>query len=151
MERFEEFLQAKGGRITQQQRFIVEQVFQQRTHFDADELYDAMRQGSDSAQAKSLGKATVYRVLSKLVEAGILVKMDLEGRAVYEQDYGYPSHDHMHCQKCSRLVEFRSEQINQICEAMAKEHGFRVSSHQLIVTGICRECSTTPAKKRPLV
>lgn len=149
LERFEEFLQRRGGRITQQQKFIVEQTFAQTSHFDADELFERIRQHE---QAKQLGRATVYRVLSKLVEAGMLVKMDLEGRAVYERDYGYPNHDHLHCQKCGRLVEFRSDEIDRICRNVAREHGFRVNGHQLIVSGVCGPCTTAARKTgQPLV
>src|SRR6185369_12579688 len=35
-QRFEEFLQSRGKRITQQRRAIVEEVFRQHSHFDAE-------------------------------------------------------------------------------------------------------------------
>jgi Fur family ferric uptake transcriptional regulator len=36
--RFEEFLQARGKRVTQQRRLIVEKVSERHEHFDADQL-----------------------------------------------------------------------------------------------------------------
>jgi len=39
-ERFEEFLQSRGKRITQQRRVLVEHIFRRHEHFDADELTD---------------------------------------------------------------------------------------------------------------
>ena len=38
LERFAEFLQTRGKRVTRQRRLIVEQVFSHHDHFDADEL-----------------------------------------------------------------------------------------------------------------
>ncbi len=38
LERFEEFLQRRGKRVTQQRRMVVEEVFRRHDHFDADDL-----------------------------------------------------------------------------------------------------------------
>ena len=37
-ERFEEFLQSRGKRTTQQRRVIVDEVFKRHDHFDAEDL-----------------------------------------------------------------------------------------------------------------
>ena len=39
-ERFEEYLQSRGMRITQQRRSLVDFIFERHDHFDADELID---------------------------------------------------------------------------------------------------------------
>ena len=143
LERFEEYLQSRGKRMTQQRRLIVEAVFLRHEHFDADELLEMLAQTSGRGK---VSRPTVYRMLGELVDAGLLRKMDLGGRAVYEHDYGYPQHDHLHCQKCNKLVEFHSDELRKIREAVGREHNFRVSGHLLIVTGICPEC--TKARKR---
>jgi Fur family ferric uptake transcriptional regulator len=138
-ERFAEYLQSRGKRITQQRRALVDHVFERHDHFDADELI------ANLAHADLGGKVsrpTVYRTLNELVEAGLLRRMNLGGRAVYEHDYGYPSHDHLHCTICDQLIEFQSDELEQLREAVAREHRFRVTGHRLIVTGVCWECST---------
>jgi len=136
-ERFEEFLQSRGKRMTQQRRILVDEVFRHHKHFDADELGAILADSEDGAR---VSRPTVYRTLSELVDSGLLRKMDLGGRAVYEHDYGYPQHDHLHCQQCNKLVEFRSEEIEEIRDAVAREHNFRVTGHRLIITGTCPEC-----------
>src|SRR4249920_1795016 len=103
LERFEEFLQSRGKRITQQRRAIVQEVFQRPDHLDAEDLITHLgRLVGD----QRVSRPTVYRTLSELVDAGLLRSMTLGGRTVYEHDYGYPQHDHMHCQKCNKLIEF---------------------------------------------
>ena len=46
-ERFDEFLQARGKRITKQRRIIVEQVYRRHEHFDAEQLLDLIRNTPD--------------------------------------------------------------------------------------------------------
>jgi Fur family ferric uptake transcriptional regulator len=74
--------------------------------------------------------------------------MTLGGRAVYEHDYGYPQHDHLHCQVCDKLIEFQAEELAEIREAVAREHNFRCTGHRLIITGVCRECSRTRHRRQ---
>jgi Fur family ferric uptake transcriptional regulator len=139
-ERFAVYLQSRGKRITQQRRALVDHVFERHDHFDADELIANV--AKQDLGVGRVSRPTVYRTLNELVEAGLLRRMTLGGRAVYEHDYGYPSHDHLHCTMCDQLIEFQSEELEQLREAVAGEHRFRVTGHRLIVTGVCWECST---------
>ncbi len=136
-ELFGQFLAGRGKRITQQRRLIVEQVFSHHDHFDADELLDHLQ--LLIAQRK-VSRPTVYRTLGELVEAGLLRKMILGKRSVYEHEYGYPRHDHLYCQVCNRLIEFHSPELDRISAAVAKEADFQVVSHRMFVTGVCAEC-----------
>ena len=137
-ERFEEYLQSRGKRITQQRRALVDHVFERHDHFDADELIDGLAKRDEGDR---ISRPTVYRTLNELVESGLLRKMTLSGRAVYEHDYGYPQHDHLYCQVCDKLIEFQADELQSIREAVAHEHRFRVTGHRMIVTGVCHDCS----------
>ncbi len=147
LERFAEFLQSRGKRITVQRRIIIEQVSARHEHFDADQLVADL---SKVAEHRKVSRPTVYRTLAEMVDAGLLRKMDLGGRAVYEHDYGYPQHDHLYCQQCHKLIEFASDEVQQIGEAVAREHQFRVTGHRLIITGICNQCRQSRQRTRRL-
>lgn len=136
-ERFAQFLLARDKRLTPQRRLIVEQVYSHHDHFDADELLDHLQ---PLLAARKVSRPTVYRTLHELVEAGMLRKMTLGARGVYEHEYGYPSHDHLFCQRCNRLIEFHSAELERIRDAVAKEHHFEVSGHRMFVTGLCAAC-----------
>ena len=138
-ERFSEYLQSRGKRITHQRRVLIDHVFERHDHFDADELIANL---SRLEEGRKVSRPTVYRTLNELVEAGLLRRMNLGGRAVYEHDYGYPQHDHLHCTICDQLIEFQSDELERLREAVAREHRFRVTGHRLIVTGICHDCSS---------
>ncbi len=143
--RFEEYLQSRGMRNTAPRRQLVEHVFSRHDHFDVDTLIEQLpSKGNDGY----IGRATVYRTLNELVDAGLLRKMDLDGRAVYEHDYGYPAHDHLYCTECEGLFEFRSEQLIELRNAVAKDHRFRVTGHRLIIQGVCEECAKSKRRTK---
>jgi len=144
LERFEEFLQSRGMRITKPRRVIVTEVFSRHEHFDAEELLIRMQQVASDAK---VSRATVYRTLSELVNAGLLRQMTLSTRTVYEHDYGYPQHDHLYCQKCEKLIEFHSPELNEIRDAVAKKHNFNVTGHRFLVTGLCEDCRRRPPRR----
>ncbi|MEX0671118.1 MAG: Fur family transcriptional regulator [Pirellulales bacterium] len=143
--RFAEFLQTRGKRITRQRRVIVDHVASHHEHFDAEQLLAGLRKTPEGSRAS---RPTVYRTLAEMVDAGLLKKMVLDGRAVYEHDYGYPQHDHLYCTGCRKLIEFSSDEVARICDAVAGQHQFRAESHRLIVSGLCIDCRSSKSRSR---
>jgi Fur family ferric uptake transcriptional regulator len=136
-QRFADYLQSRGMRNTEQRQFLLESVFAQHEHFDADQLLEKLpRRG----QPNYVSRPTVYRTLTEFVDAGLLRKFQLEGRSVYEHDYGYPQHDHFYCTKCSKLIEFQSESLFALRAELAHKFRFADQSHRLIINGICEDC-----------
>ena len=137
VERFEEYLQSRGMRNTDQRRQLVEQVFSNHDHFDADTLIERL---PNKGEAGYVSRPTVYRTLNEFVDAGLLRKFVLDGRAIYEHDYGYPDHDHLYCTHCQQLIEFQSEDLKELRDLVARNHQFRVTGHRFIISGLCRDC-----------
>jgi len=143
-ERFEEYLQSRGMRKTEQRRILVDFVFSQHDHFDADTLMEKLpRRGT----AGYVSRPTVYRTLAEFVDAGLLRKLDIGGRTVYEHDYGYPQHDHLYCETCHNLIEFKSDELIELRKHVSDQHGFHVSGHRWIITGICQPCQQASRKR----
>ena len=111
LERFREFLDSRGKRLTPQRQIVLEKIFENHDHFEADDLVEAIAYGESDVR---VSRPTVYRTLNELVASGLLRKLSVGGRSVYEHDYGYPQHDHLHCQVCQTLIEFHSEEIKTI-------------------------------------
>jgi Fur family ferric uptake transcriptional regulator len=144
-EKFREFLEIRRDKLTGPRRIIVRHIFDSHKHFDADELVADLR-----AAGQQVSRATVYRTLRLLVEAGLLRELRLTNRTAYEHDYGYPSHDHLHCTECNRIVEFDNEEIRRIRDAVSRETGFRAAGHRFIITGICAACGRARSPRRRL-
>src|ERR687894_1128220 len=118
-EKFREFLEIRGEKLTEPRRILVRHIFASHKHFDADELVADLR-----AAGRQVSRSTVYRTLRLLVEAGLFRELRLTNRAAYEHDYRYASHDHLHCTECNKVVEFNNEEIRRIREAVSQEQGF---------------------------
>ena len=142
-DKFREFLEIRGEKLTEPRRVLVGHIFDSHKHFDADELVADLR-----AAGRQVSRSTVYRTLRLLVEAGLLRELRLTNRTAYEHDYGYPSHDHLHCTECNAVVEFRNDEIRRLRESISLEHGFRPSGHRFIITGTCPACSRARARPR---
>jgi Fur family ferric uptake transcriptional regulator len=145
VEKFREFLEIRGEKLTEPRRVLVEHIFDSHKHFDADELVLDLRDAE-----RQVSRSTVYRTLRLLVDAGLLRELRLTNRTAYEHAYGYPSHDHMHCTQCNAIVEFRNDEIRRIRDTISREHNFRPDNHRFIITGLCASCSRAGSPRRRL-
>lgn len=104
-------------------------------HLSVEDLYDELRQEN---QAVSL--ATIYRVLSQFVDAGLVVRHQFEGnKAMYELNDD-EHHDHMVCLKCGTVIEFMDQKIEVLQKQVADDHEFEMQDHSLTLFGICKFC-----------
>lgn len=106
-------------------------------HLSAEDIYRTLIAANDD-----IGLATVYRVLTQFETAGLVERHHFEGgQAVFEiNDGGH--HDHLVCMKCGKVVEFFDEVIEERQHAIAKEKGFELTDHSMILYGLCgsEEC-----------
>lgn len=104
-------------------------------HLGAEDIYRRLaEQGSD------VGLATVYRVLSQLEAAGLLLRNVFDGgKAVFEINEG-EHHDHLICLACGRVDEFSDELIEARQRETAKARGFELADHRLALYGYCAAC-----------
>lgn len=87
-----------------------------------------------------IGLATVYRVLTQFEQAGILTRSQFDtGKAVFELNDG-DHHDHMICTNCGSVTEFTDTDIEKRQHKVAKDHGFILESHAMVLYGICSDC-----------
>ena len=101
-------------------------------HLTAEDIYNKIREAGDE-----VGLATVYRVLTQFESAGILVKLNFEdNRSVYELSSNPEfddHHDHMVCIDSGSVIEFKNEIIENEQKKIAKEHGYEIVDHKLVL------------------
>jgi Fur family transcriptional regulator, ferric uptake regulator len=146
-ERFREYLASRPNpqRFTRPQLTMLTHVFARHSHFDVDQLLSEL-----SAAGLRVSRATVYRTLTKFVDAGLLRKIEIGPRTVYDHDYGYPWHEHLVCDECGMIIEFQHPAIEAALKEIAGQHQFRAGGHTLVVRGICAACNAAAvARRRP--
>jgi Fur family ferric uptake transcriptional regulator len=145
--KFREYLASRPRpqRYTGQQRDLVRYIFAQHNHFDAEQLIDDMKRAG-----LRVSRATVYRTLAKLVDAGMLRRIDVGPRTVYEHDYGYPEHEHLYCQQCGQMIEFQTPAIEAVIRDVCQQNGFQTSGHSFVIRGVCAACNRARITKRRL-
>src|SRR5262249_19103251 len=124
---------------------MVRYIFSQHNHFDADRLIDDMKRAGFH-----VSRATVYRTLTKLVDAGLLRRLEVGPRMFYEHDYGYPQHEHMRCEKCGEMIEFQDPAIDALMREVCRRPNFQSSGHPFITRGPCSACNRARVTKRLL-
>ena len=134
MTQFRKYVRHHALRLTPQREKLVEHILSRHDHYTADELYEDLRR-----KDKSISRATVYRTLALLEEAGFVKKMRLnETRAVYEHVIGHDHHDHLICNQCWRIVEFVDGDIERLQRNVAEKNGFFLEEHSLKLYGVCQ-------------
>jgi Fur family ferric uptake transcriptional regulator len=145
-ERFREYLASRPTprRFTEPQRALVRHVFAQHHHFDTAQLIDELQKAG-----ARVSRPTVYRTLAELVDAGLLRKIEIGRRTVYDHDYGYPWHEHLVCGECGTIIEFQHPGIEAALREVTAQHQFRAAEHTLVVRGVCGACNAAKAAARP--
>jgi Fur family ferric uptake transcriptional regulator len=133
---FLEHIQKAGLRRTGQRDLILEIFLSTEEHLTSEDLYWLV-QKKDS----SVGHTTVYRTLKLLTEAGLAREVRFgDNKTYYEHHYNHEHHDHMICTECGRVIEFFSQEIETLQDAMAEKFDFLPTHHSLRMWGICSEC-----------
>jgi Fur family ferric uptake transcriptional regulator len=136
LERFERFLAQRDLRLTEARAAIVEAALARTGHYPIEDLIaDLKKRGIRGS------KATVYRTLPLLAEAGILEPAIISGETKsYETTFGRGHHDHMLCRVCRKVVEFEFEALSILEREVAQKHGFRLEAHHHQLVGTCADC-----------
>jgi Fur family ferric uptake transcriptional regulator len=117
---------AKGMRMTDQRRVIARVLAASADHPDVEELYRRCV-GIDDR----ISISTVYRTVKLFEDAGIIERHDFrEGRARYEQ-MRESHHDHLIDLRTGKVIEFQSEEIEQLQAEIARKLGYRLVDHRL--------------------
>ncbi len=121
-------------RNTVQLDIISEIVRRMRSHATAHDIYQEVIK-----EYPEIGKSTVYRNLQKLCKQGKLRKRTIPGMPdVY--DTICTNHYHIRCTKCNKVFDADMDYISDLEKFIKDSHGFDITGHDILFTGICPEC-----------
>jgi Fur family ferric uptake transcriptional regulator len=114
-------------------------------HQSAEDIYKSLLKSNED-----IGLATVYRVLTQFEAAGLVTRHHFEnGMAVFELNRG-DHHDHLVCIECGKVEEFVDSSIEERQKAIARERGYELLDHSMILYGRCISCRSrtgSPTRK----
>jgi Fur family ferric uptake transcriptional regulator len=87
-------------------------------------------------------RATVYRVIKLYEDLGIVQRVPVGWKYKLELSEKFSHHHHhLTCLNCSKIIDITPpENIELDIMRLAKDYGFEVRSHQIEISGVCKDC-----------
>jgi len=130
---------ARPSPVSDQVRTLFEA--EQKHLWSIDELHEAVVQSLGAADY-----STVFRAVTGMEKEGAIKRIDLgDGKVHYEMSEDH--HEHIRCDSCGRVVEVPGCVLEDAERSVKSSTGFVVTSHQLLFTGVCPDCSVKAARR----
>lgn len=134
--KFEQFLKKSGLKVSKGRSTVFAEAMRSHGHFTAEELAKIC-----SGKTPAVSRATVYRTLHELLEAGVVRETAFgDKHRHYEHVYDEKPHHHAQCVRCHAFIEFPDLQEDKIYQPILEKQGFKVLGHEMHFYGICQKC-----------
>src|SRR5690242_14529265 len=132
---FRRYLHEQKLKFTPERAMMLDAVLRKEGLFEPEQLVDDLKR-----LGHRVSRATVYRTLSHLQDAGILKQVFFDNRqSYYEVIAGRQTYDYLICVATGRVIEFSSEKLRKLRDEICREHGFDPISHQFHLFGLSPE------------
>jgi Fur family ferric uptake transcriptional regulator len=132
---FRRYLHDQKLKFTPERAMILDVALREEGLFQPEQLVGEVK---DLGQRVS--RATVYRTLNHLQDAGILKQVFFDNKqSYYEVIAGRQVHDYLICVVTGKVIEFNSEKLRQLRDEICRQHGFEPLSHRFQILGLSPE------------
>lgn len=134
-----------GARLTERRRQVLSALVQSPNPLSAYEVLDSCNRSA----ANSMPAMSVYRILDFLEQQSLAHKLASSNKYV---SCSHIARDHKHfqkthfllCEACSSVEEVdATEEAKRALEQMASAAGFKLTSQQFELSGICTTCQNS--------
>ena len=123
-----------NNRNTKQKQIIMNVLDKNRTHPTIKEIQEKVKEID-----ASIGQATIYRNINKLVDEKKIKKIPtLDGRDYY--DINTVSHYHFICQKCGKIMDLFDKKYEKLMNRIEIDYQMKIENSNIIFEGVCKEC-----------
>jgi len=134
---FRRYLHSQNLKYTPERADILNAIIGQDGLFEAETLMTAMRKGD-----YEVSKATLYRSIKLLREAGIIQEVMIDGKqSHYQLIYARKPIDTMVCMRTGERIEFSSGKLIEWRDELCKEHGWDPVGHRVVIYALSPEDS----------
>ncbi len=135
---FRRYLRSQNLKYTPERADILNAIIERDGIFEVEQMLMEMRE-----EGHRVSKATIYRTVKLLEEAGIITHALLDSRqAHYRLIYGKQPCDYLICMKTGNYIEFNSSELTAIRDRICREHGWEPVGYRLQIYGISPEGQT---------
>ena len=128
-------LRHRQFRITPQRIAILKAFLHTDQHPSVEQVFNQVK-----AHFPTTSLATVYKTVNLLKEIGEILEIGFaDGRNRYDGNRPYP-HPHLICTRCRSIIDQEVSSLDQMADEVAKATGYRITSHQVELFGICPDC-----------
>jgi Fur family transcriptional regulator, ferric uptake regulator len=132
---FRRYLHEQKLKFTPERAMMLDAVLRKQRLFEPDDLIADLK-----ALGHRVSRATVYRTLAHLQDAGVVKQVFFDNRqSYYEVIVGRETHDYLICVASGRVVELSSERLKKLRDDICREHGYQPLSHQFHIFAISPE------------
>ncbi len=124
-------LEDRGYRVTEPRRSVVELLDSKEVGFSAEEI---------CGELPDVGRATVYRTIKLLLEAGVICKLALPNGAPKYSLARIEHHHHTVCVTCGTVSEFRDVTIERFLRTIGADISGEIVGHRMEFYIVCRSC-----------
>ena len=132
----ESVLRAKGYKLTEQRRLIIEVFNENPGHHTAQEIFDLVKK-----KFEGINFSTIYRNLELLSTLEIINKLQIESGISHYELCGLAHHHHIICKKCGETKEIDICPFANLGEEQLSSIGFKATDHKFEIYGYCSKCS----------
>ncbi len=86
----------------------------------------------------SIGTATVYRAINRLLDDGWIVPVEIPNEPSRYEVAGLRHHHHFYCRTCRKVYDVEGCPSNM---AALTPQGFELEAHEIILYGRCAQCA----------
>jgi Fur family transcriptional regulator, ferric uptake regulator len=125
-------------RNTRPRRIIAERLVElakRGDDFTTDDLWQDLR-----VLESTIGRATVFRSIEKLVDKGLLNRIEFADGSHHYRVCGDSHHHHLTCTQCHRVVEVDLCLPEEQLHAIGDQTNFEIEGHTLSIFGRCSDC-----------
>ena len=121
-------------KVTPQRMVIYNELLNSGAHPSADTIYRAVKR-----EFPNISYDTVNRTLLTFADIGVVDVVETFGGAKRFDPQVTPHH-HLHCTQCGQVIDFYSQDYDDLMVPETINEQFQVFSKRVVLTGICESC-----------